>query len=351
LKAIAALADSLQANKHHSLGEDAFADATEVSKYLAASRIAVIEITKPLDEQIKFDSSCITALKHALDESDNPNQDPKLIGVFWPLLAVYKPPGWTVTVGAGPVHVLQTQAGELRLEKWLQQTLSRLPFASGDEIWHDPSHQHGLLQRLDKDTSGLLLCAVTYSGYYQAQLEFAAHRVRKKYVCLCEGHLQQRRFMVQDPLLTEASGDKSGESDTSCGLLRTTVSPRGQAASTEVTAVANVQVQDTCNPAMLCTYSLVEITLHTGRTHQIRAHMSHIGHPLAGDTQYGAATLPARFPRVFLHSAQLELQMETAWMSFSSQLPFDLSSILKDFQTVDADSEKLLSKWRDATEN
>ncbi|CAE8609219.1 unnamed protein product [Polarella glacialis] len=289
-----------------------------------------------------LDDGTVSEISVAPDTGSNSSNEPRILEAHGPLLVLWKPPGWTVAVGAGPAHVQvrASELGQLRIEKWLQQKAG----LGGCPILADAGHQHGLLHRLDRETSGLLCCAVTYRGYYQALLQFAARRVRKGYVCLCEGHVDLSPRFIDAPLRTSAV---SGAASTGT-LLQSVVSLRGRPARTEVRQVAHLQAsaQNGLEPIP---YSFVEVLLHTGRTHQIRAHLAHEGHPLAGDLAYGAAkqTSGPWIPRVFLHASLLSLQTPShGLLSVSSPLPDDLHLVLQELTAADGESEQMLRRWR-----
>mmetsp|Transcript_32897 Transcript_32897/g.101097 ORF Transcript_32897/g.101097 Transcript_32897/m.101097 type:complete len:261 (-) Transcript_32897:107-889(-) len=241
------------------------------------------------------------------------------------LLALWKPAGWSVTVG----HAAQAPGRRSRgrpLEEWLSQHLAgRYP------IMRDPGAQHGLLHRLDLETSGVLCCAATYRGYHLGMLQFVARRVRKAYLCLCHGHVPCMHQLLEVPLRTTADGPG--------GALRSCPSQRGRPARTELRSVAHLVCTDGAK------LSFVEVRLHTGRTHQIRAHLAHEGHPLVGDNAYGvqadAAVLP-RCPRLFLHAHHLVLDVGDGPIDVRSPLPADLREVMRSLAATSRESATLL---------
>jgi 23S rRNA pseudouridine1911/1915/1917 synthase len=147
----------------------------------------------------------------------------------------------------------------------------------------------GLVHRLDKDTSGLLLIAKTDAAHEALALAFAERRVRKFYRALCWGVFRQG----------------SGECRAAIGRHRihrqkmTVLKAGGRAAHTGYRALRQGGLG-----------AEVECLLHTGRTHQIRVHLAHLGHPVWGDLVYGRAhPLPDGFApaRQMLHAARLEM--------------------------------------------
>merc|ERR1712037_574014 len=102
---------------------------------------------------------------------------------------------------------------------------------------------HGIVHRLDWQTSGVLLCATSYQGYYAAKLQFAARRVRKRYVCLCHGHMPSELRWLQGSLLAVLQRN----------AWRSIVVADGARACTEVCGVGHLQ----CSQGLL--FSLVEV--------------------------------------------------------------------------------------------
>ena len=171
----------------------------------------------------------------------------------------------------------------------------------GDESGFHPVH------RLDKGTSGLL--AVAKHAYAQEKLKNQLHTrdFRRVYLAVCDGSPPQPAGVVDAPI-----GPMEGS------LMAREVRPDGRPART------HYRVLRSCGPR-----TLVELELETGRTHQIRVHMAHIGCPLTGDFLYGAENR-ALVSRPALHSARLELThpITGARLSFAAPLPADLAVLI-----------------------
>lgn len=145
----------------------------------------------------------------------------------------------------------------------------------------------GLVHRLDKETSGLLIVAKTDRAHRVLSAALAARRVKRRYACLAWGHLDEDHLTV-DKAITRDPNDR----------LRMAVRPDGRSARTDFTRLARFDSVD-----------LLRAELHTGRTHQIRVHLAAVGHPVVGDDTYGGGggrillDLPPK--RHFLHAAWL----------------------------------------------
>lgn len=191
----------------------------------------------------------------------------------------------------------------------VQRLLSRFPQLAKME-----GARPGIVHRLDKDTSGLLLAALSEEARLKLIDAFAARKINKEYLALVHGmpaaageclapvgrHPEIRTKMAVVP---ENKGGKSAHTV----WKRIWHSPDKK-------------------------FSLLSVKIHTGRTHQIRAHMAHLGHPLLGDRLYAPSTVRDMAPRQMLHAARLKLSHPISGepLSFFSPLPADfLQTILK----------------------
>ncbi len=164
----------------------------------------------------------------------------------------------------------------------------------------------GLVHRLDKDTSGLLLVAKNEQAHRSLSTALAARRITRRYAAVSWGHLKTDELTINQPL------DRDPRDRTRMAVVQT-----GKAAKTDFTRLARFDSVD-----------LLRAHLHTGRTHQIRVHLASVGHPVVGDDTYGGGggrrlvELPGK--RHFLHAA---------WLRFRHPItgePLDLRSPLPD---------------------
>ncbi|MFN9498192.1 MAG: RluA family pseudouridine synthase [Erythrobacteraceae bacterium] len=152
----------------------------------------------------------------------------------------------------------------------------------------------GIVHRIDKDTSGLLVIAKSDAAHEGLAVQFAAHTVHRRYLAVCAGH----------PSPSEGTIDaRVGRSDSD--RKKMTVLPNNS--SRGKTAITHYKVLERLDEA-----ALIECRLETGRTHQVRVHCASIGHPLLGDPAYGRTPKPLRpvlerlgFARQALHAAEL----------------------------------------------
>lgn len=176
-----------------------------------------------------------------------------------------------------------------------------------------PNEHLELVHRLDRDTSGVLVFAKTRAGLTGLQAAIRAGQVTKQYLCLMIGHPSKAKFDVNAPL--QKSVLQGGER-----MVR--VSDNGKPSLTFFREMEQY-------PGA----RLMQATLGTGRTHQIRVHAAHIGHPLAGDVKYGDREMNKRFrefglQRLFLHASHLSFELDGRAYSFSAPMPNDLKNFL-----------------------
>jgi 23S rRNA pseudouridine1911/1915/1917 synthase len=217
------------------------------------------------------------------------------------LLVVDKAPGMVVHPGSGNrtgtlVHGLLARYPELR------------------DVGVDPTRP-GIVHRLDKETSGLLLVARRQPAYEALVEMLAARRVERRYLALTWGSFDAPRGVVDAPI-----GRSSREP------TRMVVSARGKQARTRYEVVTTFH-----DPVEV---SLLECRLETGRTHQIRVHLAAIDHPVVGDDRYGGVRQSLGVPRLFLHAAALAFDHPITGerVEIESPLPADLRSVLDRLQ-------------------
>jgi 23S rRNA pseudouridine1911/1915/1917 synthase len=166
----------------------------------------------------------------------------------------------------------------------------------------------GIVHRLDKDTSGLIVVALTEPTRLAIKAQFQARTVRKRYLALVEGVLSPPEGVIDAPIGRSKHRRK-----------RMAVIQGGREAQTEY------HVLETYNA-----HTLVEALTKTGRTHQFRVHLAFLGHPLAGDMVYGRRKRTVPIKRHFLHARQLGFILPSSGreLFLSAPLPNDLIHVL-----------------------
>jgi len=160
----------------------------------------------------------------------------------------------------------------------------------------------GIVHRLDRDTSGLLMVARTDAAQASLQAQLKARRVKKTYLALVHGSVAAAAGRIEAPI-----GRDPGR------RTRMAVTPNGR------DSITGYRVRE-----RFAGWTLLELDLVTGRTHQIRVHLEAIGHPVAGDPIYGTGTSrrgPDGLTRLFLHSWRLELTSPTTGRLIRAEAP------------------------------
>jgi 23S rRNA pseudouridine1911/1915/1917 synthase len=231
--------------------------------------------------------------------------DPTIeVPVVWSdehVIVVDKPAGIVVHPGAG------NRGGTL-----VHGLIARFPDLAG---LAEESDRPGIVHRLDKGTSGLLMVARSPEAREALVIQLARRQVGREYLALVAGTVESESGLIDAPL---------GRSQRDPTRMR--VQAGGRPARTQYHVEARYQ-----HPASA---TLLRCRLETGRTHQIRVHLASIGHPVVGDDRYGrrgvTGWLPLPSGRVFLHAALLSFDHPVTGerLSFSSPLPEDLLNVL-----------------------
>ncbi len=210
------------------------------------------------------------------------------------LIVISKPAGLVVHPGAA--HREHTLVNAL---------LHHCPALSGIGGKERP----GIVHRLDKETSGCLVIAKNDQAHRGLATQFAARSMEKIYLALVAGKLRKTAGVIEERIGRHPV-DRQRMSVTSS---------RGRAAKTEYRVVRSSDKM-----------SLVECQLHTGRTHQIRVHLHHLGHPVLGDKVY-APKLAKDYPRQMLHAWKLGFQHPCTgeWKKFEAPLPEDFTDAMR----------------------
>ena len=238
-----------------------------------------IEVTQPPPDKIETKPQAIP-LEVLYEDSD--------------LIVINKPAGMTVHPGAG--HREHTLVNAL---------LHHCPALSGIGGKERP----GIVHRLDKETSGCLVAAKNDIAHRELSKQFAARTVEKIYLALVSGKLRKETGVIEE---------KIGRHPIHRQRM-SVASTRGRAARTDYRVLSSSEQA-----------SLIECRLHSGRTHQIRVHLHHLGHPVLGDKVY-APRSAKNLPRQMLHAWKLGFchPRTGEWKNFEAPLPEDFKSAIE----------------------
>ena len=185
----------------------------------------------------------------------------------------------------------------------------------------------GIVHRLDKETSGLIVVAKNDHAHRFLQAQFKDRTVYKEYLALVEGRLTPARGRITAPIGRHPDDRKRQAVlpvDPQTGVSA------GRDAITDYNVLGVYAAPGTSSGAPATTFSLVSAELHTGRTHQIRVHFAWYKHPVVGDTVYGLRKQRLKLDRHFLHAHRLRLRLPATGEAreFVAPLPAELQAIL-----------------------
>lgn len=226
--------------------------------------------------------------------------EPKILLEDDRYLVVEKPTGMVVHGGPG-IH-------EPTLADWAVKHDPKIA-----EVGDRPEERPGIVHRLDREVSGVMVIAKTKRAYEGLKQQFQEHSIMKEYLALVHGRLTDQHGRISFAIARKA--DKSGL------MVARPASLEGKQAETKFTVERFVK-----------NLSLVRVQTLTGRTHQIRVHFKSIGHALVGDPLYknrGQKKLKITPPRIFLHAMKLGfMDLSRQPREFQSPLPSDLQQYL-----------------------
>ena len=218
------------------------------------------------------------------------------------LVVVNKPAGMTTLRHRAEQHWPEPRKqAQPTLDECIEELLAESTHSSARSTDKAPRSVH----RIDRDTSGLVVFALTEAAEKELIRQFAEHSILRSYQAVVWGHPAAQRIETR---LVRDRGD---------GLRGSTTDPEAGKP-----AVTHIRPLETLGP-----YSLLECRLETGRTHQIRIHLSELGHPVCGDIKYGLHEDSSGAPRLALHAAELGFQHPKSGQAlhFSAPLPKDLA--------------------------
>lgn len=183
----------------------------------------------------------------------------------------------------------------------------------------------GIVHRLDKDTSGVMVVARNKKTFNELKKKFANREVEKNYVAVVYGHLGKKEGVVDEPIARSASFKKQKIA-------------RGKMKGTARPAITEYKLLKRYNG-----FDFVEAFPKTGRMHQIRVHLAFLGNPIVGDDKYTRKDLtkPVGITRQLLHAQKLKFELEGKKYSFYCEMPDDFAHFLEEARGVD---EKIIKR-------
>jgi len=221
--------------------------------------------------------------------------EPKIIYEDKNFLALDKPAGLLV-------HKTKISK-ELTLVDWLLEN-----YLGIKNVGDEPKTRPGIVHRLDRDTSGVILIAKNQKYFEYLKNLFQNRQIKKTYLALVYGEIKPKIGIIEKPISLKP------------GSVKRTIW-KGKMEKEAITEYKLVK--------FLKGFSLVRVYPKTGRTHQIRIHLASIGHPIVGDNLYGPKINPLGLNRLFLHAESLEFPVsEGRKIKIEAELPEELKEIL-----------------------
>eukprot|EP00434_Breviolum_minutum_P035325 symbB.v1.2.031262.t1/scaffold3610.1/size53317/2 len=233
---------------------------------------------------------------------------PRVLQDYNAVMVVWKPPHWQVDERDSKVEVV---------ERGLMSTFIQA-MAPQHPVVYNEAHQRGFLHRLDVPSSGLLLIAQSYEVLMDLKFQLSTGLLERDYLVLSHGHMPER-LSIQSRISWKSQGPDANEASL--------VDVAGRNSKTNLLTRSRLR-------GMQRPFSFLEISICTGRRHQIRVHLSYIGHPTVMDGKY--TSLPTQqedaqwCPRNFLHRHRLAFQQQGRQFEVFEALPADLAAALEE---------------------
>eukprot|EP00927_Polykrikos_kofoidii_P026788 TRINITY_DN23796_c0_g2_i1.p1 TRINITY_DN23796_c0_g2~~TRINITY_DN23796_c0_g2_i1.p1 ORF type:complete len:314 (-),score=29.51 TRINITY_DN23796_c0_g2_i1:347-1228(-) len=257
--------------------------------------------------------------------------EPRVVLAGRGVAVLMKPPDWEVNSGSTTSRDRVKQ-----LSSFLAAS------ASYRSVLRSPQHDHGFINRLDTPSSGLVLQATCYEGFYHMRIQRELGLLQRDYVVLCHGWMLRSRAVTARILRREGGSSQA--------------SSRGRPACTLLKVLAHLQHGN-------IPLSLLAVTILSGRTHQIRCHLKYIGHPVVSDARYGYPQDAEWCEHHFLHRYRVSfVDLDGHQRTADMPLPLRLRRVLSGLQVtrgVDAvalwssgeGSQRSWQDWEDSAEN
>ncbi|MFA4999154.1 MAG: RNA pseudouridine synthase [Parcubacteria group bacterium] len=231
---------------------------------------------------------------------------------------IYESPDFVVLNKPAGVlmHGVKIKSDKIREEPTLADWITK-KYPEIEKVGDDPKTRPGIVHRLDKETSGVVVVAKTQEYFEYLKNLFGEKGIMKKYIALVHGEVKSDKGIIEKPI-----GIKSG-------TVKRTIHG-GKMIKEAITEYKVIKRYEG--------YTLLEASPKTGRTHQIRVHLASIGHPVVGDKLYGGKKEKRSLlkpERQFLHAAEIKFEAKPGELvTFTAPLPDDLTRLTKTLKSI-----------------
>ncbi|HUY53458.1 MAG TPA: RluA family pseudouridine synthase [Candidatus Dormibacteraeota bacterium] len=257
---------------------------SEISKLFAKEQVLVNSVIVKPSYKVKLNDEI--DLSYYTQQEAKPVVDIPIIYEDDSVIVIDKPAG-----------ILSHSKGAQNLEQTVESTIR-------NKLTDQDYNRAGIVHRLDRATSGVMICAKTKDSYLWLQNQFSQRKVTKIYYAIVSGHFTVASAIIDLPIMR----DQKNKS-------RFKVDSRGKYAITKYTVVSQNSK-----------YSLLRLEPKTGRTHQLRVHLKYLKHPIIGDTFYDGES----DGRLYLHASELSIRLISGELkTFESKIPEQFSEKMK----------------------
>ncbi|MBU1037252.1 RluA family pseudouridine synthase [Patescibacteria group bacterium] len=270
---------------------------SQIQKLIKTDQIKVNDQSSSVHHWLKVDDKIIIDLQPETKEKTQPLIEPRIIEQNDNYLIIDKPAGLIVH----PAEGIQ----EPTLVDWLTEKFPQIKNIGENK------NRPGIIHRLDKEVSGIIIIALNQKMFDHLKQQFKERKIKKEYLALIHGLTSKEEGVIDFPL------DRSKDSG------KIIAKPQGDDGKKSITNFLVLK--------KFSRYTYLQITILTGRTHQIRVHLQAYGHPLVGDHLYYNKKIKdnLKLNRIFLHAHLLGFyDLQSNWLEFKTDLPSDLTNIL-----------------------
>jgi 23S rRNA pseudouridine1911/1915/1917 synthase len=303
--------DKYLQQKHPSLSRDYIKEQIKAGNFLVNDELAKPSYVLQENDEVKLTPGFTVPDATITQILPNPEIKLKIIYEDNNILVINKPAGLAIHPRQNKNHAPLAEEINSTLISGLLAYYSPLK-----NVGDDPAIRPGIVHRLDKDTSGIMIVAKNQPSFDWLKKQFQDRLAQKKYLALVNGIVKDEAGIINQPLARSQTDPTKQK-----------ISDNGKPATTGYKVLQRFK-----------DYTLLEVLPKTGRLHQIRVHLNFINHPVVGDKKYGSGhrLIPAGLTRQFLHATELKIILpDNTEKAFSAPLSDDLSNALQTLEKTE----------------